>query len=86
MMKERFWNLMFLCGMFPSLFFLLFIGLFGGMGTIMFLAVILGWIWGISIILVLLGVPLPYVKQEYTELALFLLFPEIFILGSLVPF
>ena len=43
MLKERFWNLMFLCGMFPSLFFLLFIGLFWGMGTIMFLAVILGY-------------------------------------------
>lgn len=85
-MKERFWNLMFLCGMFPSLFFLLFIGLFGGIGTIMFLAVILGWIWAISIFLVLVGVSLPYVKQEYTELALFLLFPEILILGALVPF
>ena len=85
-MKERFWNLMFLCGMFPSLFFLLFIGLFGGIGTIMFLAVILGWIWAISIFLVLVGVSLPYVKQEYTELALFLLFPEIFILGALVAF
>lgn len=85
-MKERFWNVMLLCGMFPSLFILFFIGFLGGRWEIAMLAMFLGWIWTISIFLVLVGVPLPYVKQEYTELALFLLFPEMFILGSLVPF
>ncbi len=85
-MKERFWNVMLLCGMFPSLFILFFIGFLGWGWEIAMLAMFLGWIWAISIFLVLVGVPLPYVKQEYTELALFLLFPEMFILGSLVPF
>ena len=79
MIKERFWNLVLLCGMFPLIFVTGGIG-FEHVNILILISILLALLWVLTFLLVILGEPVFYVKQEYTEICLVIAYLELLFL------